>query len=95
MPKPTRMSKPNEKKVKKIVECVYIGIERGWDYEQIANRLNEIGVKPLRADEWNYLSVQQITSVINTEKSSWYKWAFDELVKECRLTADGKPVLLH
>lgn len=91
MPKPSRLSRPNEDKVKKIVECIYIGMWRGWDYGRIADRLNEIGIKPLRSDEWNYLSVQQITSIINTRKRSWYGWAFDELVKENRLTNDGKP----
>ena len=90
MPKPVRMSKPDESRAKFIVECIYKGIERGWDYGRIAERLNEIGTKSLKNCSWNYLSVQQVVTVINTGKSSWYRWAYELLQKEGKLPAQER-----
>lgn len=87
MPKPVRMSKPDEQRTKFIVKCIYIGLSRGWNYQQIADRLNEKNIKTLRGCTWNYLSVQQVVSVINTSKSSWYRWAYDLLAKNGELPA--------
>ena len=91
MPRPARMSKPDETKAKHIVLCIYTGIARGWDYGRIATRLNEIGAKTLRKCSFNYANVQQVVTVITTEKPSWYGWAFELLVREGKLSADGVP----
>lgn len=92
MPKPPRMSKPDEDRAKHLVLCIYKGIAYGWDYGRIAERLNELKVKPFRCDRFNYLNVQQIVTVIQTGKKSWYRWAFDLLVGEGKLSRDGLPV---
>ncbi len=89
MPKPSRMSKPDEYRTKHIVKCIYIGLSRGWSYQQIADRLNDKNIKTLRGCSWNYLSVQQVVSVIHTAKASWYKWAYDLLARADELPLQG------
>ena len=85
MPKPVRMSKPDEQRTKRIVELIYRGLARGWSYQHIADKMNEIGVRSLRGCMWNYYSIQQVTTVINTGKASWYRWAYDLLHREGKL----------
>lgn len=85
MPKPARMSKPNEDKTKRIVLCIWTGLSRNWSYQQIADRLNELKIRTVKGLYWTDMNVQQVKTVIDTKKPSWYRWAFELLKKENRL----------
>lgn len=55
-----------------VVKKVYQWYESGYGYRTITNRLNEMGVRPRLAKEWNYNSVREILH--NDMYIGIYRW---------------------